>query len=174
MFNQQKLNMVSWCSWFITWLSRSQGPRFEPGWNHLLNFIKVLDVYKWKRNSESIVQTTKHSTMGWNIFQFSILFVNKWKSELFWMILQYLMIMKELNSIAKYSLTMCFMNELIFWGKYFSFFFHFSFFKWTKFQTISFLNYLVLKKAAEGSFDQPTCKLWACRAATAPPRFHIY
>ena len=28
------------------------------------------------------------------------------------------------------------------------------------------------KKAAEGSFDQPTCKLWACRAATAPPRFY--
>ena len=29
----------------------------------------------------------------------------------------------------------------------------------------------LFKKAAEGSFDQPTCKLWACRATTAPPRF---
>ena len=32
--------------------------------------------------------------------------------------------------------------------------------------------FLQYKKAAEGSFDQPTCKLWACRATTAPPRFH--
>ena len=34
--------------------------------------------------------------------------------------------------------------------------------------------FVSFKKAAEGSFDQPTCKLWACRATTAPPRFICY
>ena len=34
--------------------------------------------------------------------------------------------------------------------------------------------FVSFKKAAEGSFDQPTCKLWACRATTAPPRYSYY
>ena len=49
----------------------------------------------------------------------------------------------------------------------------------TIFAVSSFFPFLLpldcppFKKAAEGSFDQPTCKLWACRATTAPPRFPL-
>ena len=38
----------------------------------------------------------------------------------------------------------------------------------------TYLSFFYFKKAAEGSFDQPTCKLWACRATTAPPRYPYY
>ena len=61
----------------------------------------------------------------------------------------------------------------LFWLFYFSSFILFYFVIFFFSLLLEFLNFFLLsKKAAEGSFDQPTCKLWACRAATAPPRFH--
>ena len=45
-----------------------------------------------------------------------------------------------------------------------------SYFYFQKLIILTFPSFY-FKKAAEGSFDQPTCKLWACRATTAPPRF---
>ena len=48
-----------------------------------------------------------------------------------------------------------------------------SYFYFQKLIILTFPSFY-FKKAAEGSFDQPTCKLWACRATTAPPRYPYY
>ena len=50
---------------------------------------------------------------------------------------------------------------------------NYNFFPFYRLIILIFL-FVSFKKAAEGSFDQPTCKLWACRATTAPPRFLYY
>ena len=48
-----------------------------------------------------------------------------------------------------------------------------SYFYFQKLIILTFPSFY-FKKAAEGSFDQPTCKLWACRATTAPPRYSYF
>ena len=69
-----------------------------------------------------------------------------------------------LYTISLYTCMLLRLLPLYFPYSFFPYYFTYIFFLLT-------FPYLQNKKAAEGSFDQPTCKLWACRATTAPPRF---
>lgn len=72
--------------------------------------------------------------------------------------------------LFNYLIILQFFNNLNSW---LFFCFVFLFFSFSLSCIVLFCHMICeYKKAAEGSFDQPTCKLWACRAATAPPRFY--
>lgn len=116
-----------------------------------------------------------HGIIWWTKEHSSLLFYFFLSCLLFIFCLFFVWLVGWMFCLFNYLVILQFFNNLNSWLFLTFVFFSFSFvfFSFSLSCIVLFCHMICeYKKAAEGSFDQPTCKLWACRAATAPPRFY--